>query len=221
MALKAGTPGACPACGTELYPVARLRPQAHASGAARALMLIGLLASAAIFIGAALWFRYVVGARRFGGVFGMVALLPAAVPGLILGWAASRLPKSLTLKCPRCPWRGHYRVGRDGHAVPLDQASTPAFERGRGAAGPQDGAFNDVLRSVPPPPAVPAASGGKFDIVADDAPDDEVAAWAYAELATGQSPEDVAAALTASGWEPGQAEALAERARKATRHLRP
>jgi hypothetical protein len=151
--MKSGTPKACPACGTELYPVARLRPQARPSRAANLLMVIGVLASAAIFIGGAFWFRFIGGGRRGGGILGMLTLLPALVPGLVMGRIASLLPKSLTLKCPRCTWRGRYRIGRDGHAVPVDPSSASAFEQRGGAASANDAALEQMEHSPPTPAA--------------------------------------------------------------------
>jgi hypothetical protein len=60
-----------------------------------------------------------------------------------------------------------------------------------------------------------------LDHVVDDVEAREQSAkWAYEQLAEGRTPEEVEAALVASGWPPSDAATMAEEARRQTRHLR-
>jgi hypothetical protein len=226
VSVQTAIPRECPACATELYPISRLRPEPVLSPLARLLLTCGVTASAVIFLGAAVYYGFVlqVRPRKLGGVLGVIFLVPALVPGLTLAWIAYRLPKVLALRCPRCRWRGRYRVGHDGRAVAVDAFSMPA-KTGQDRSPARDAAAAAITRmdgGPPPPPGAPAAatSGSDFCVVADDAPAPEAEAWAYAEVATGRTPEEVAAELVAAGWDPTQAEVVAEHARRATRHLR-
>jgi hypothetical protein len=213
-------PRYCPACRAELYPIARLRPRPALPALGKFLMLLAIVASSAIFIGGMAW--YVVQRDRWieshrlgemkphGGLGGIVTLIPALVPGLLLGWLAYRLPKSLRLRCPKCTWREQYRIGRDGFVI-SSRPGAAMPPRHRAAAEPDYDRLIDQIQEGPPPP--PAGTD-------DQASDADVAAWIYAELARSRSPEEVAADLVATGWNPETAEHLAEIGRRQTRHLR-
>jgi hypothetical protein len=227
MTVAMTAPRHCPACSTELYPIARLRPRPGLSPVAKLLLAIGVMASSAIFIGGMAW--GIVQRERYEGridedrplsgrVMGFVMLFPALVPGLIMGWIAYRVPKSLKLRCPRCTWRERFQIGNDGQVIArvgMPNALSNADRRRR----QEENRVFDQIDTAPPAP--PAAPGGEFDVRRDDAARDEVNAWVYGELARGRMPEDVAAELVGSGWDADVAEGLAEQGRKRTRHLRP
>ena len=60
-----------------------------------------------------------------------------------------------------------------------------------------------------------------FENIVDDSDAREQSAeWAYGELASGRSPEEVAADLVANGWSQDDAEGIAEQARQRTRGRR-
>lgn len=213
-------PRYCPACRAELYPIARLRPQPGLPTLGKFLMLLAIATSSAIFIGGMAW--YVVQREQWheshpraattpgGGITGIVTLIPALIPGLIFGWLAYRLPKSLRLRCPNCAWREQYRIGRDGFVIPRRPGA--AMQQRYAAAGEPD--YNRLINQIsdaPPPPPAHAADG---------ASNADVAAWIYAELARSRSPEEVTADLIETGWDPETAEHLAEIGRRQTRHLR-
>lgn len=202
---------------------------------ARVLLLVGMLASGVIFAGAALYYGYVVRerpgrlgeVRPGGGLVGIVAMIPALVPGLIIGWIAYRLPKRLTLKCPRCTWRGRYRIGRDGYATEVGPISVLAPPERRGEAAAQAAVFDRIEVARPPAPGppvkavvAPAAAAG-FAVVDDDLPASEADDWAYAEMASGRTPEEIVEEMVGGGWNRAHAEVITERARKRTRHRRP
>jgi hypothetical protein len=69
-------------------------------------------------------------------------------------------------------------------------------------------------------PSKPDVAARLDSIVDDDESVWTCRQWAYDELAAGRSPEEVAADLVTNGWNPEQAEAMAEEARRQTRHLR-
>jgi hypothetical protein len=208
------------------------------STVARVLLLVGMLASGVIFAGAALYYGYVLRerprrlgeVRPGGGLVGIIAMIPALVPGLIIGWIAYRLPKRLTLKCSRCTWRGRYRIGRDGYATEVGPISVLAPPERRGEAAAQAAVFDRIDVAPPPAPAppvkavvapaaAPAAAG--FAVVDDELPENEADAWAYAEIASGRTPEEIVEEMVGGGWDRAHAEVIAERARKRTRHRRP
>jgi len=203
----------------ELYPVARLRPQPKLSLLAKLLLTIGMVASSALFIGGMVWSiirrelwaeeHPHVSVRPGGGLVGIVMLIPAMIPGLILGWIAYRLPKLLALKCSNCSWRERYKMTRTG-AIPAGITPTPLSDRPRETSD-INRTFAQI-NSAPPLPPAPTESG--YDTNAD------VSAWIYAEIAGGKSPEEVSEQLIQAGWETDIAEHLAEIGRRQTRHLR-
>lgn len=225
MTRRMTAPRHCPACSTELYPIARLRPRAGLSPVAKVILAIGVVASSAIFIGGMVW--GIVQRETYDGrpghiappgrVMGMLTLAPALVPGLIMGWIAYRMPKSLKLRCPKCTWRERFQIGNDGQVIArvgTPGASTEADRRWR---LDENRRFDQIDVAPPPPPAAPE---GEFDLRPDEAARDEVTAWVYGEIARGRTPEEVAAELVGNGWDADVAEGLAEHGRKRTRHLR-
>jgi hypothetical protein len=152
-------PRHCPACSTELYPIARLRPRAGLSPVAKLILSIGVAASSAIFIGGMIWgivqretYEGRIGqVRPSGKLMGMITLVPALVPGLIMGWIAYRLPKSLKLRCPRCTWRERFQMGRDGQVIARVGMPVSATDAERRRRLEENRVF-DKIDDAPPPP---------------------------------------------------------------------
>jgi len=156
--------------------------------------------------------------RPSGRLMGMITLVPALVPGLILGWMAYRMPKSLKLRCPRCAWRERFQIGNDGQVIARVGMPNAPSDAERRRWLEENRTFEQIDDAPPSPPAAPV---GDFDVRRDDAARDEVSAWVYGEIARGRTPEDVAAELVGNGWDADAAEGLAEQGRRRTRHLRP
>lgn len=120
-------------------------------------MAAGFLLSSAVFLAGMAWSVYQRENRQpmlpsssgvqvtvgpGGGLTGLVFLLPALVPGLLLGFLAYRLPKILRLRCPKCPWSARFRIRCDGVAVPVDAPPTQYHEPSpRSSAGGIIGEF--------------------------------------------------------------------------------
>jgi hypothetical protein len=187
-------------------------------------MVLGLVLSSAIFLGGMAWAVMLRQSyrgtgwhlpARFGGFLGLVFLVPAAIPGVITGWLVHRMPKTLVLRCRQCQWRQRYRVGADGHVI--DRLGFPVMPVASASERVEEDRPVDANDTAPPGP--PAAPTPGFEVVMDDVAG-EVGAWVYREIAEGRSPEEVAGDLVAAGWARKEAEALAERGRRETRHLR-
>src|SRR5258706_12289322 len=158
-------PRYCPACRAELYPIAHLRPQPGLPPVGKFPTLLAIVASSAICIAGMAWYvvqrdqwyeSHTLGSSRpRGSIAGIITLIPALIPGLILGWLAYRLPKSLRLRCPNCTWREQYRIGRDGFVIPRRPgAATPPRH-----PPPGEPHYTPLIRqtqNAPPPPPTPA-----------------------------------------------------------------
>jgi hypothetical protein len=216
-------PARCPACDAELYPLSRLRPQPTLSPLAKALLILGISLSAAIFVLGMAWSMYqrmlydekpmAPRVRPSGGLVGIVYLIPALVPGLALGLLAYRLPKVLSFRCRNCGWRERYKLGRLGTATPTRLGATPT------RAGPiQTASGPTPLDRVTDGPPAPWATESPLE--PDDLTVEETMAWIRQQFRTYHLAEDIAAELTARGWPPDRAEELVEAGRQQTRHQR-
>jgi hypothetical protein len=204
----------CPRCQQVLYPVSAMRPHPRGSLLAKALLGGGGLLSAAILWGGWYLIRIHLGIFVPTGLLAIFLLIPALIPGILLGLMAARLPQALTLRCSSCGWWENVRLSKRGSTVVAPGFSGTRRESATGLGTP---------RSAPASPAILERnrSASPFDEIVDDGkPVVEAKAWIYAEFLSGRSPEELTAELVAQGWPAADAETLVEEGRRLTRQRR-
>lgn len=144
-----------------------------------------------------------------GTISGIIALVPALIPGLAFGWLAYRLLKTLKLRCPKCSWCERYKISINGQAAPTSNTS---MQPPNNSSAPSN--IDRLFAEIGSAPPAPPRTGDDEESNAD------VSAWVYGEIANGKSPEEVSAQLREMGWQSDTAEHLAEIGRRQTRHLR-
>ena len=205
-------PTSCPRCRKVLYASSRLRPQPAGPPLALVLWIVGGVLSTAVLIGGFYLVRDYFGIFIPTVVLGPLLLVPAIIPGFLIGTMANRLPKTLKLRCSSCGWAERFQTTgkKDG----------PVSARPRHGADPN---FVGGPRTAPvaAAPTGQPATGSPLDRIVDDQePHEELRAWIYAELLQGRSPEEVAEELKQGGWDAEEVEVLVEAGRKSTRHRR-
>ena len=102
----------CPRCRQTLYPLGTFRPGPKLSLPGRLLLALAGAVSASILLGGALYLREYAGESGVpmrGSVAGILLIVPALLPGLVLGWLAYKMPKVQTLRCRKCGWWERFR----------------------------------------------------------------------------------------------------------------
>ena len=108
-------PTDCPACGQQLYPVARLRPKPTLGLRAKCLLGASGVVAGIVFMTVALLVRMYFGV--LGRFVRFIAVPIAAVVALPLALIAYRFPKVLKLHCRKCGWRGTFTIDTSRHAT--------------------------------------------------------------------------------------------------------
>jgi hypothetical protein len=209
----------CPRCRKTLYPLTTLRPKPVDSLATRIGFLIGGVVSLCLalfgFYIVRVWLEINVPAK----IMVVLLMVPAIVPGILIGIVFSRFPRVLTLRCSTCNWSETFRVARTmSRPVSARYKSGPTFA--------EVGSARSMPEPTPPPIAgnPPPSSEGPspFDQIVDDAqPKAELRAWIYAEFVSGRTAEEITEELCSRGWSIDQVEGFVEEGRTATRHRRP
>jgi hypothetical protein len=200
-------PTACPGCQKTLYSTSASRPAPTTARMAKLLYLLaGTLTALIYLLGLGLlreWLKEPIGpalgnpdyiAYRVPPtlLLSAIALPVALVPGLAVGWLASRIPEVRRLRCWNCGWRQTFPVTATWGKPPPTRYPVRT-----------------------PPPA-------DLYIEADDEDAwKECTAWTWAALRTGRAPEDIEAELIAQGWPADDVAGMVERCRKETRASRP
>jgi hypothetical protein len=144
-----------------------------------------------------------------------MVLVPALVPGILIGLAVNRLPQVVKLHCSKCHWVETLSLPRGVARARLRaRRSMPTMTQ------------VGTARVMPQPDLKPApqtsVESSPFDQIADDrGKHAEIRAWIYAEFVSGRSYDDIFGEMIAGGWEKEDAEALVEEGRRATRNRRP
>jgi hypothetical protein len=170
---RARMPASCPACRKVLYATPSLRPEPRMGRTAIAILILGGVVSAGIYLVLVIILREYFATRTpVPGtqleiihyprirVIAFPTLPVALVPGLILGWIAYRRPKSRRLRCRNCGWSQDYPV-------------------------------EAVWEAATAQPVVVARPDAQFPIVEEESdPWKECVTWAWGEIRQGRTPEE-------------------------------
>ena len=190
----------CPRCGKALYPIAATRPQPALSMMGKLGFVIAGVISTTIYFAAFFTIREATEEHFLPDkIVAAIVLVPALLPGLVIGFVVHRLARVVRLRCSSCKWNETLPVPRAPRKSQLTaKRATPTMVH---VGGP---------RLMPPPPD----AGGEASYA-------EIRAWIYAEFVSGRTYDEIFAEMIEGGWGNEEAEALVEEGRKATRDRRP
>lgn len=205
----------CPRCRKALYPISTLRPRPKDTLFAKMCYLLAGLLSASLFMGSyvvvKLWLHLHIPTKALG----IIMILPALIPGILISLPVSRLPKVLRLRCKACGWGESFSIPR--------QAARPA-PTARVLRHAQPAIGSREIPDLPQPESVHQqsveASDSNMEIVDDSSALAELKAWVYAAFIEGRMSEEITEALCARGWPRDDVEILVEETRRKTRHRR-
>jgi len=211
-------PTDCPRCGKVLYPISAMRPKARLSLLGKAGFLFAGIVSATAYLLGFFFLRERVEALIPSRLLMAIVLVPALVPGILIGLVVNRLPGVVRLHCSRCHWDEKLSVPRIARRAKLSAKRPVPTLAEVGSARVMPGAI-----SKGPNAAVDPSDGASaFDQIIDEQGKyAEIRAWIYAELIGGRSFDEISAEMRSGGWPKDHVEILVEEGRKATRDRRP